>query len=1782
MGVVYKATDPNLGRSVAIKMMTMEDYVNNPEMLQRFYREAKSTGNLHHRNIVTVYELGDQDGSPYLVMEFLEGQTLDAFLRSRRPLTLLDRIDYILEVCEGLTYAHERSVIHRDIKPGNIMVLVNGNVKIVDFGIAHIGNRTVTRTGQLLGSLPYMSPEQISGKQVDGRTDIFSLGTVFYQLLTSELPFEGDTPAATLLKIMHDQPPPLVEGNPSYPPELDNILLRALAKNRDDRYATAQEFAFDLLQLRGRIQQEVVDEHLNEAESLLLQGELLKTRDKLSHVLKIDRYNTKAVELSRITQQHLERQEMGQRVGELRRQAEEAYRQDQFVVALDLIQQALNLHSTDPDLQRLRVNVQQAKSRVERLRRTIERAEIAYQQGELDSAKQAIEEAIALSPEDAQAKALHESIQRDWTQRARRLQVEGLIEEARREIASRNFTLALKVLRSAEAIDPNAPQLKALIDAAQSAREQEQRRRSVEAARHEIEAALNRDEFDLACGKAQSAVQEFPDDRGLQKLAELAEKQRSLAERRHYIDEQVGEARKLLEVGRTEEALDILQSAQEAIGGDPHVESLLGVVRETLERQRVEARKAEYLRRAKDFLHRKEYEDCIRVLEEAQSDLGPNAEIDDLLQFAIEQSNAEKHRQITEAAAEKARSLIESQDYTGAVTVLEDALREFPDEELRLVLVQARHAAADHAKRLQEALANADSMLHGQRPVEALKYLRSQPPSFSRDLRFVALLAKAGKQVERANNIERELEKARAYLRRDELDQARAAANEGVRLLGDAPEFSKLFSEIDERQAQHLAEIVEAGMAKARNLIVSGNPESALECLIALTSVGDVPAKLTASFSALKQEAGKAKAKKSKTQVEQFLTEGEYEKATALLHPALSEFPQNRELLQLKKSLDQHIQRRTDAQTQISRAEASFKRQAWRDGAEKCLHAAPFASRDPVVRRAIVSTLEQAAADCVEVNWREAEYLLQCVTSIQPSAIFLPEILKQIEYRKQDEAVQECLAEAQELETHKDFEDALRRVEVELERYPDDSRLSEFKRRLETSNREAEERIVRQRDKQVYIDDVEQRLKIENRPDARIQILEEALRTYPQESTFAQELSAQQTLWLSVTSLVQEANTHERSQRFDHAIQSWEAIRELEVSHPDLDASLTRLSLSKQEVEREIRREKRVREKQKRLNEILELAEQLRSLGNFKASLRKIEEGLAEFRSDPKLVEMKAALDSEIRKQERKAQENQERLAASSEMPVKQPEKSPSRSEKRKENRGRTADSSSNGSQQKPKKVTQPQFDIEVDRPKVLPSGKKTAHLDTDFSTQVWRGSALPVEPSHPAESTGQLRAVAVTGPKAQSVSEQAKAKSDRPMKLYAGIAACIIAAVLFGAIEWKDTRRAEPAISAPVQTAAPSSVSPVLTPAPAPVMVRLELHDGKPNSEVVVDNQPKGRINRHGAFSLELPSGDHQIQWTAKNKLSNTVTRHFAGDATVRLSSADLIPEKSPAPNTAPSLEQGDWQRVQDSHTPADIEQFLSRYPKSEFSSEAQHRLEDLYWNAASGANSVSAYNQYAERYPQGAHAQQAKDAIAELDWHSVESSGDSASLDAFLKRHPSGVYHEQAASKLDEMIWQRTKQNDASSLRAYLQSFSEGHHAGEARKRMEEVTMASVPPVSKPVLAAPAPTDERKAVLDILSRYRKGYESHDLGQLREIWPGMSAQQVKSLGDFFAHASNLTLEYHVVGSPTIEAEHAAITFQQSLQYVVNGKSGKDSATVTMHLKRSKGGSGSWQIDSIQ
>jgi len=248
MGVVYKATDPVLGRAVAIKTinMTLErDGIENYEA--RFYQEARAAGGLSHPNIITIYDVGKLGDIAYMAMEFIEGVELRELLSSGRPLPVMQAISIAAQVAEGLAYAHERGIVHRDIKPPNIMVAPNGAVKIADFGIARMrASESLTQTGMMLGSPKYMSPEHVLGKRADQRGDVFSLGIILQEMLTGVAPFSGENVTALMYQIVNLAPPAPSVRNPQVPELLDFIVAKMLAKALDERYQSAAEVAADL------------------------------------------------------------------------------------------------------------------------------------------------------------------------------------------------------------------------------------------------------------------------------------------------------------------------------------------------------------------------------------------------------------------------------------------------------------------------------------------------------------------------------------------------------------------------------------------------------------------------------------------------------------------------------------------------------------------------------------------------------------------------------------------------------------------------------------------------------------------------------------------------------------------------------------------------------------------------------------------------------------------------------------------------------------------------------------------------------------------------------------------------------------------------------------------------------------------------------------------------------------------------------------------------------------------------------------------------------------------------------------------------------------------------------------------------------------------------------------------------------------------------------------------------------------------------------------------------
>jgi serine/threonine protein kinase len=245
MGVVYHGYDPIVKRDVAIKFLSSLGS-EETELISRFEREARLAGGLRHPNIVTIYDLGHHEGRPYIVMEYIVGKDLQTIIKQKQELTFEQKVEIILQICKGLEAAHQKGIIHRDIKPANIRIQEDYTVKIMDFGIARMGASELTRSGYIIGTLQYMSPEQISGDQLDPRTDIFSAGVIGYELFTFNNPFNGEHTVDIMYRILNVRPQPIQNLPEEFGTELNQILMRALEKNRDLRFPSAKEMGQDL------------------------------------------------------------------------------------------------------------------------------------------------------------------------------------------------------------------------------------------------------------------------------------------------------------------------------------------------------------------------------------------------------------------------------------------------------------------------------------------------------------------------------------------------------------------------------------------------------------------------------------------------------------------------------------------------------------------------------------------------------------------------------------------------------------------------------------------------------------------------------------------------------------------------------------------------------------------------------------------------------------------------------------------------------------------------------------------------------------------------------------------------------------------------------------------------------------------------------------------------------------------------------------------------------------------------------------------------------------------------------------------------------------------------------------------------------------------------------------------------------------------------------------------------------------------------------------------------
>ncbi|MBP7865844.1 MAG: protein kinase [Acidobacteria bacterium] len=486
MGIVYKAYDSLMARYVALKTMS---YTNaaDPDFKKRFYKEAQAPGRLRHDNIVIIYELGEDQGIPFIAMEFLEGSDLLHLMQSGYIFTLKKVIDIVVQVCEGLNFAHQNGIIHRDVKPANIFLLPTGRVKIVDFGIAQISQSSLlTKTGVMLGTPSYMSPEAVKCDPTSGRSDQFAVGVILFELLTGRRPFEGENYTSILYKILHEKPASVRDFFPTCPAELEAVVMKALSKNPDDRF-------MDLSSMSRRLKKFMTEMDQDAA----LDTTISITRSGLEEPsLKVE-----------VIQRYI--------------------REGKFDLASRVLDRLRSSGESAEILEALYGEIQE-KKRAIRIDELLSEGSNFYEDDHFDLALECFNEALIIDPENPRALEWVRKTHQKESEKRLRQSIEGYIDKGRHLMGLRQFSDALRVFGEAIKLNPSDAELAEMYRTAEEAVERSEREEECRTLCRQARSILekgNREEAKTVCRKVVEILPDFKEAETLLQEVENLEKE---------------------------------------------------------------------------------------------------------------------------------------------------------------------------------------------------------------------------------------------------------------------------------------------------------------------------------------------------------------------------------------------------------------------------------------------------------------------------------------------------------------------------------------------------------------------------------------------------------------------------------------------------------------------------------------------------------------------------------------------------------------------------------------------------------------------------------------------------------------------------------------------------------------------------------------------------------------------------------------------------------------------------------------------------------------------------------------------------------------------------------------------------------------------------------------------------------------------------------------------------------------------------------------------------------
>jgi serine/threonine protein kinase len=547
MGVVYKAYDPILDREIALKTMTA-DGLKDPVLKERFYREARAAGRLRHPNIVTIYELGEENSVPFIAMEYIHGTDIHAVIKGQHEVSFEQKLRIIVQLCRGLAYAHKAGIVHRDVKPSNIRLTDDYQVKILDFGIARlVTSTTMTSGGMVLGTIHYMAPEQIKGAHVDRKSDIFAVGIILFEILTTKKPFDGDNTATVLYNILHE---PYQKMNPPIDEQfavIDRVLKKALDKDPARRYFSADEMGDDL-------------EHFLHSFAPPQRGGQQATTQELQ----TPKESPKVVEEEK---KPLTPYKSDPRITNLLRTAKKQIVEGHAVQAMNFIKQALQIDPNDPDAAQLQNMVEQDIKRAE-AEDLLTKGQNYMREGRYDIAMKAFEKILRIQPNHSKARMLLETVKNEMMNP----EMDEFISKARKAIEEKKYQDARKLVEEVLKTVPEhqgAYELQVLL----------KERIAVEEFNELLSSAegfIEKQEFDTAKMALEKALKIYPQHPVASKRMEAVHD----LTRKQQIDKLVSRGNKQMELGSYDFARDTFEEILKLEPSNETAKMVIGYIEE--------------------------------------------------------------------------------------------------------------------------------------------------------------------------------------------------------------------------------------------------------------------------------------------------------------------------------------------------------------------------------------------------------------------------------------------------------------------------------------------------------------------------------------------------------------------------------------------------------------------------------------------------------------------------------------------------------------------------------------------------------------------------------------------------------------------------------------------------------------------------------------------------------------------------------------------------------------------------------------------------------------------------------------------------------------------------------------------------------------------------------------------------------------------------------------------------------------------------------------------------